>query len=140
MILNQVGKMVEKWWFELGNKYPTVKLQEFVVMPNHIHGIIQIVGADLCVCPQKQNARQSFKSQGGHIGLPLPTIIQWFKTMTTNDIYQKVKSGKHPRISGKLWQRNYYEHIIRTDEELQDIRKYITDNPKNWKKDKLYYE
>lgn len=141
MALNDAGDMVSKWWVELKHKFPTTVLWEYVVMPNHIHGIIEIkniVGAGLCACPPIESSNNF--STGGHAGPPLPDIVRWFKTMTTNAYYQKVKEGMFVRIKGKLWQRNYYEHIIRSDEELQEIRRYISNNPKNWKKDKLYFK
>src|SRR6266542_4432459 len=84
MRLNDAGRMIEQWWFELNRKFPTVETDEFVVMPNHCHGIVVIpVGADLRVGPGSKGARTAH--QGAHAGAPLPTVIQWFKTMTTND-------------------------------------------------------
>jgi len=61
MVLNSAGKMIEKWWYELGRKFPEIDLDAFVIMPNHVHGVIVIVGADLCVCP----------AVGAHAGAPL---------------------------------------------------------------------
>jgi len=118
--LNDAGRMIEHWWFELNRKFFTVETDEFVVMPNHFHGIVVIagvtVGADLRVGPN---------SEGAHVGAPLPTIVQWFKTMTTNDYMRGVKTQGWPPFHGKLWQRNYYEHVIREDESLNRIRQYI---------------
>ncbi len=65
------------------------------------------------------------------------TVVQWFKTMTTNAYIRGVKQNGWTRFPGKLWQRNYWEHIVRNDDELQKIRYYITNNPKNWVDDKL---
>lgn len=130
MILSNVGIMVGKWWLELENKFPNIKLWEYVLMPNHIHGIIEIknlVGAGF-PRPQQNNGR----------GDRAPTLGQIIG-------YYKYQSTKYCRLSGllpsiKLWQRNYHEHIIRSDDELQEIRRYISNNPKNWKKDKLYFK
>ncbi len=66
MILNDVGRMVEKWWLELSNKFNNIKLDEFTIMPNHVHGIIILVGADLRVCPNEK---------GEHTGSPLQEIM-----------------------------------------------------------------
>ncbi len=99
-------------------------------MPNHIHGIIQItqiVGADLRVCPNN--------NQGEHIGSPLHKMVQWFKTMTTNEYIRNVKNNNWPPFNSKLWQRNYYEHIIRNERELNKIREYIIHNPLKWELD-----
>ena len=81
---NSAGQAIARCWVELMRKFTTIETDEFVVMPNHCHGIIVIrdlvVGADLCVGPPKIRT-------GAHIGAPLPKIVQWFKTMTTNEYY-----------------------------------------------------
>jgi REP element-mobilizing transposase RayT len=96
-------------------------------MPNHVHGIIIMnpVGADLRVCPGVQKA-------GEHAGSPLPNIMQWFKTMTTNEYMRQVKANQWLPFSGRLWQRNYYEHVVRNDDDLNSIREYIINNPLKW--------
>jgi REP element-mobilizing transposase RayT len=68
--------------------------------------------------------------------VPLPTIIQWFKTMTTNEYIRGVKTLEWPSFRGKLWQRNYYEHIVRNDLGLYRIRQYIIANPARWPEDR----
>jgi len=138
MQLNDAGRMIEQWWFELNRKFTTVETDEFVVMPNHFHGIVAItdvtVGADLCVGPAQKGA--DVGDQGAHIGAPLPTVIQWFKTMTANEYMRGVKTQDWAPFHGKLWQRNYYEHVIRDEETLNRIRQYILDNPARWKYDR----
>lgn len=133
MVLNPAGKMVEKWWLELENKFPTVKPDACITMPNHFHGIIVIVGADLRVCPNYSDVKT-----GAHTGAPLPKILQWFKTMTTNEYLHGVKHQDWLPFTGKLWQRDYYEHIVRNDRELHAIREYIQNNSKNWTSDPEY--
>ncbi|OGW39762.1 MAG: hypothetical protein A2Y97_03670 [Nitrospirae bacterium RBG_13_39_12] len=64
--------------------------------------------------------------------------MDWFKTMTTNDYIACVKNYGWPRFNGKLWQRNYYERIIRNETELNKIREYIIYNPLNWETDENY--
>jgi len=64
-----------------------------------------------------------------------PTIIQWFKTMTTNEYLRGVKTSGWAPFQGQLWQRNYYEHVIRDEESLNRIRQYIHDNPARWEFD-----
>jgi len=141
MILNSAGKRVDHWWNELKNKYGNIELGEYIIMPNHFHGII-IVGANLCVRPdnlrpeinnQIKNMEQTHRSA--------PTVgemIQWFKTMTTNEYIRNVKQNGWEPFSGKLWQRNYYEHIIRNDKSLENISEYIVYNSNNWAKDDLF--
>lgn len=130
MILNEAGKMVEKWLFEIENKYPQYHCDYYQIMPNHIHFIIQNVGADLCVWPN--NNVENVIEKGEHAGSPLPTVVQWFKTMTTNEYIRGVKNNNWMNFNKKLWQRNYYEHIIRNEKVLYEIRNYIYLNPINW--------
>lgn len=140
MILNEAGQMIVKWWNELPNKFPDMILGAFVVMPNHFHGIIIIektVGADLRVCPNGEII------SGEHIGsplrkpnAPLSQIVQWFKTMTTNEYIRGVKQLGWIPFIGKFWQRNYYEHVIRNEKELRQKTDYILNNPFRWEDDK----
>ncbi len=141
MILTDAGQMVEKWYYELENKFRNMKCREMVVMPNHFHCIIQnvVVGADLRVCPcvHPNNTMSGETISGEHIGSPLHGVVQWFKTMVTNEYIRGVKNNGWKRFDGKLWQRNYYDHIIRNENEHQRITQYIIDNPAKWQNDKL---
>jgi REP element-mobilizing transposase RayT len=118
----------------LNHKFPAVETDEFMVMPNHFHGIVVIanvpVGADLRVGPGDRGTHAAH--QGAHTGAPLPTIVQWFKTMTTNEYMRGIKTYDWVPFRGRLWQRNYYEHIIRDDQSLNRVRQYIADNPARW--------
>ena len=71
-------------------------------------------------------------------GSPLHRVVQWFKTMTTNEYIRGVKNRGWRPFNGKLWQRNYWEHIIRNEKSYQNISEYIIKNPINWKSDKLF--
>jgi REP element-mobilizing transposase RayT len=84
--------------------------------------------------------RNEHEKRGEHIGSPLQTIIQWFKTMTTNEYIRNVGSNNWMHFDKRLWQRNYYEHIIRNDAEYDRISGYIKANPRNWKNDQLFTE
>lgn len=132
MRLNDAGKMVERWWYELMNKFPESETDEHIVMPNHFHGIVIIVGADLRVCPESGRTHRSAPTMGAS----LPRIMQWFKTMTTNEYIRGVKQYGWQTFVGRLWQRNYYEHIIRDGESLNKIREYIVNNPMQWALDR----
>ncbi len=134
MRLNDAGRIVERWWAELPARFPHVDIDEFVVMPNHVHGLLFIVESD---APDSAIAERFGK--GGHTGpplqatdAPLSRVVQWFKTMTTNAYLAGVHDHGCPRVSGKLWQRGYYDHIVRQEEALNDIRQYIIDNPRKW--------
>ena len=107
--------------------HPNIKL-------HHIHFIIINVGADLRVCP---NDTGEPMNTGEHTGSPLPRVVQWYKTMTTNMYIRGVKNHAWQRFSQVLWQRNYYEHIIRDDEDFNRIQEYIKTNPTLWYKDSL---
>jgi putative transposase len=138
MVLNDAGKMVDKWYAELENKFHDIRCDEYIIMPNHCHAIMTNtgeapVGADLCVCP---DAHRNERTSGEHTGSPLHRVIQWFKTMTTNEYIRGVKQHGWTPIPGKLWQRNYYEHIVRNEKELARIREYIRNNPAHWDTDK----
>lgn len=122
MELNGMGKIVERVWHDLVNHYSNIELGSFVVMPNHVHGIIVIkeVGAGLRPVPT-----QSIKRHG------LPEIVRAFKSFSARRVNEHLNSrGIH------LWQRNYYEHIIRNEHEWNNIRLYIEANPANWIDDK----
>ena len=113
-------------------KFPDIRTDQFVIMPNHIHGIIFIVsvGADQRACPDEAEHRGSQQTKP-----TLGRIVQWFKTMTTNDYIKAVRMNNVEPFPGKLWQRNYYEHIIRDETDLNSIRQYIIDNPSKWEED-----
>jgi REP element-mobilizing transposase RayT len=139
MVLNIAGKMVERWYLELTNKYSNLQCGVNIIMPNHFHCIVEIVGADLCVCPELPQITQSIEIQGRHAGLPLPEIIQWFKTMTTNEYIKMVKQNLLPPFNKRIWQRNYYEHIIRDEDEYYRVIEYIQNNPMLWGNDCYYH-
>ncbi|MDO9528111.1 MAG: transposase [Syntrophales bacterium] len=113
-------EMIDKWWNELKYKYRNIELHEQIIMPDHSHGIIQIINKTVPV------------------GSPLHVMIQWFKTMTTNEYIRGVKNNGWSRFNKKLWQRNYYEHIIRDEESCYQISEYIQTNPMKWQDDKYY--
>ena len=137
MINNDAGKMILFWWNELESKFSNIALHERIAMPNHFHGIIQIVdisavGADRRVCPSVS----SHQAEGAHAGAPLHSVMQWFKTMTTNAYITGVKHQRWASFDTRLWQRNYYEHIIRTEKSYAYIAEYIRTNPQHWLDDK----
>jgi REP element-mobilizing transposase RayT len=121
--INEIGKMIDYWWNEIPNHFKNIEIDEYIIMSDHFHGIIVInfpVGADRCVRPMDINNYPKFGD-----------IVQWFKTMTTNEYIKNVKNNSWPSFHKRLWQRDYYERIIRNKEELNRIRKYIIENPIN---------
>ena len=123
MQLNVAGKIIQKWWLELSNKFSHIELNEYIVMPNHFHGIVQIVETE---------------GRSRRTAPTIPHIIQWFKTMSTNEYIRGVKIGKFLPFNKSIWQRNYWEHIIRSEGYLIKFREYMANNPCNWKNDKLH--
>ncbi len=90
----------------------------YVIMPNHLHGIIALV---------ERAERQT-----------LGTVMQWYKTMTTNAYIRGAKEHGWPPFHERLWQRNYWEHIVRDDTDLARLRRYIEVNPARWMEDALH--
>ena len=120
--LNDAGKIVEKWWGKLASRFPSAQIDSFyVAMPNHFHGIIITSDEPL---------------EGGHAGPSLQKMVQWFKTMSTNEYIHGIKEYGWPPFKGNLWQRSFYEHVIRNDESLNRIREYIVTNPQRWHLDR----
>jgi len=111
-------------------------------MPNHIHGIVN-VGAAPCGRPSLYESKQGqprgvAPTETINQTLSLPDIVHRFKTMTTKRYVDGVNHQSWPCFPRRLWQRNYWEHIIRNDQELHDTREYICNNPAQWELDDLY--
>jgi len=115
-ILNDAGAMVESVILEIPKYYSGIGLDEFVVMPDHAHVIFKIdVGADSHIRPKNK--------------LKLSEIIQRFKIMTTNKYISGVRNENWKPFDGRLWQRDYYERIVRDPMELDRIKIYVKNNP-----------
>ena len=137
MRLNEAGRMVNTVWDEIPAHYPGIDVDAFIVMPNHIHGIVAIVGAAPRGRPGSEQSNHG-QPQGvapTAVGLSLPEVVNRFKTMTTKRYADGVKQNGWPVFPGKLWQRNYYERVIRNVNELSATREYITCNPQQWPMD-----
>jgi putative endonuclease len=108
-------------------------------MPNHFHGIVWVSEEEPCFRPNPVTIPANSPlplAKGGHAGPPLQRIVQWFKTMTTNNYIHGVKEHGWQPFKGILWQRSFYEHVIRNDEALNRIREYIQTNPQRWDLDR----
>ena len=124
-IPNQCHEIIQNTWFDLTNHIPNIVLDEFVIMPNHIHGIIRII--------ESVANRAGLERRAGLEPAPtvaLPEIIRQLKTFSAKRI-NKLRNT----VGQSVWQRNYYEHIIRDEKSLFFIRKYIRENPVNWVND-----
>lgn len=145
MVLNDAGRMVRKWYHELGNKYPNIQCGKYVVMPNHFHCIIEILykNTDAHIGTSLRASSYDSKRGGGYgadnqkFNASIFDIIDWFKTMTTNEYIRGVKNINWPRFNKRLWQLRYWDHIIKNRNELIRIQEYIDNNPEKWDDDKL---
>ncbi len=106
------NQIVHKWVKETENKFPNIAIDKYVVMPDHLHLIITI--------------------KERHIGRSLPDVIQFFKTMTTNEYIRGVNEGHLKPFHKKLWQKSYYDHIIRNQQDYNETWEYIENNPAKW--------
>ena len=122
MRLNEWGAIVCDEWLKTEIIRPRVQLDVFVIMPNHIHGIIIVNDVDGCCRGTLQRA-PTIEQFGKPTSDSIPTIIRLFKSATTKRINEYRNT---PAVS--VWQRNYYEHIIRNETEWQRIRQYIANN------------
>lgn len=134
MRLNEIGRMVEDVVKSVPVFYPGIGIDEFQIMPNHVHMIIQLrVEATPRGCPGNPE-NEIGQAQGPAPTFSLSDVIHRFKSLTTARYRRKVYSGEWPAFAGKFWQRNYYERILRCTE-VGPIRRYIGKNPANWQSD-----
>ena len=122
MQLNEAGLIAQKCWLEIPEHFPHVTLLDFVIMPNHIHGIIEIIYNPNTVGAENFPPLPYSKTIG--------SIVRGFKIGVTKWIRQ------HTTIH-EVWQRNYYDHIIHDTDSFERICQYIRDNPKNWNENDL---
>jgi len=125
--LSKIGKIANEFWFEIPKHFEDVELDEFVIMPNHLHGIICINDMDVGVQNfeplQKQSRFQHIITKS------IGSIIRAYKSSVTHWCRQN-------GYEGFRWQRNYWEHVIRNEEKLYKIRQYIQNNPLKWHLDR----
>lgn len=139
MHLNNAGEMIQNIWNEIPCFYPGTEIDEWIIMPNHMHGILGLVGAGPRACPDRAPSQGS-RQQTGTKKLSLADLVHRFKSLSTKRYADGVKHSGWPSFAGRLWQRNYWERIIRDDAELDLTREYIRNNPAQWELDQLYAE
>ena len=137
MCLNEAGRMVATVWDALPAQFPSVGLDAFVVMPNHIHGIMVFatgvsVGAPLVGAPDVTPNRATDTRAATRVAPTLGDVVGAYKSRVTVEYTRGVKTKGWPAFRRRLWQRNFYEHIIRNEVSLNRIRQYILDNPARW--------
>lgn len=183
MILNDAGRMVQAEWKKLPQRFHNIRLHEFIVMPNHFHGILEIVGLDVedratvvgaalvvgltdaatavilpedTANPKKAPVKEENDEPMDRATTRVaPTVVSTvamseapknktvgdiigaFKSITTVEYIHGVKNSNWEPFNGKLWQRDYYDHIIRDERAYLDISAYIINNPARWEEDKF---
>ncbi|MCW5877373.1 MAG: hypothetical protein KIS80_00725 [Anaerolineales bacterium] len=125
VVLSPAGEQVQQVWDELAQHYANIQFDEFVIMPNHVHGIVLIldnseaVGAGLKPAPTTKHG--------------LPEVVRGFKTFSAR------KANEIRGMSGAaFWQRGYYEHVIRNEDDLYQHQEYILSNPLKWALDEYH--
>ena len=149
MILNNSGQIVNEEWLNTAKFRQNVKIHEYVIMPNHFHGIIEITHTPVPATPlpatpihipsmrpySRTDVKNEYMSSISPKCNELGTIIRAFKSAVTKRINELYNSPQQ-----KLWQRNYFENIIRDDDSYNQITNYIINNPANWKNDRFFAE
>ena len=123
IILNGSGELAERYWRAIPDYYPEISLDDYIVMPNHIHGIVVIDNRD--------GWQSKISITDGRHNI-LSKAIGYFKMSVTKAIRREFD------LKQFAWQRSFYEHVIRNEKSLGKIRGYIKSNPLNWKKDKYF--
>jgi putative transposase len=137
MNLNDTGLLVQSLWERLPRRFSTVCLDTYVIMPNHVHGIVELIDLPLAEKTPlhsriPQRFRAAMQQAADKKGRPvLGKIVRDFKGAATYEIHKK-------GVVEFAWLRNYYESVIRDEKSLEEIRNYIINNPETWAKDKLH--
>jgi REP element-mobilizing transposase RayT len=138
MILNDAGKMVNTVCEEIQNFLSSVRISPYQIMPNHFHAIILIdfdhlAGVDYRVCLKEIQETSNDR-------ISLSSVVKRFKSLTTRRYIDGVNEFNWMRFDKHLWQRGFYEHIIRNEKDYEAIVDYIEMNPQNWTEDEEYLQ
>ncbi len=140
MQLNEIGKIAEQYWLEIPNHFPFIELGNFVVMPNHTHGILIINKMDGVLPVETLQCNVSTDATNANKNVKMATISP--KSGTISTIIRSYKSvvskNVHLIHADFNWQSRFHDHIIRDSQSFERIQNYIANNPLNWNKDKFY--
>ena len=146
MYLSNYGGLVNECWQEIPIHFPQIVLHEYVIMPNHVHGIIEInnpqsTGANMGVCTNAVGVGANVVGVGANNYSPLrtPQSRPCGTSRTVGSVVRGFKIGVTKQMGFSPCQRNYYEHIIRNDESYQNIVQYMAQNPLKWEEDCFYF-
>lgn len=116
--LSVAGLMAESWWHVLPSRFPGVEVDAFVVMPNHVHGVL-FLGTDASL----------------EADVSLGAVVGWYKSITAHDYGIGVSRYGFPAYEDRFWQKSYYDRILRNERALEKARAYIEANPSVWSDD-----
>lgn len=140
MKLNEIGILAEKYWLEIPTHFPFIELGNFVVMPNHTHGILIINKTDNVLPVETLHSNVSTKATNANKNEKMANISP--KSGTISTIIRSYKSvvSKNARLihADFAWQSRFHDHIIRDAQSFETIQNYIANNPLNWNKDKFH--
>ena len=159
--MSEIGLLAERFWFEIPQHFPFILLDAFVVMPNHIHGILIIDKVDggrintnimksvetrqCLVSEHCDNSGFNIETRQCLVSTDATPGQQRFRNPGKNNLSSVIGSYKsvvaryaHRIISGFDWQAKFHDHIVRSDDSLKRIREYIQNNPANWRQDKFF--
>jgi REP element-mobilizing transposase RayT len=130
MCLNPLGEIADRGWYEIAKRHPEIEIDTFVVMPNHIHVLLWLH----CV---PQAAERIEPEEVRRFGRPITGSISTLIGAYKGSVTQKARRARLI-LDGPLWQRNFHDHIVRNESELERIRGYINNNPTRWLEDQLH--
>ena len=138
-VLNELGEAIAACLRALGERYDGVEIDEFVVMPNHVHFLIKIGVASLCARLEKAGLRARPKKAGvdGHSKIDLGFVVGRFKSWISKVYRDMVAEGKAVDVGATPWQRDFWEKLVTTPEQLEGYRRYIRENPAKWTRDRF---
>lgn len=129
--LSQRGQVVQRCWKDLPTHHPFIELDAFVIMPNHVHAVICIVGNDVEATPASRSPRSGESTLAhGPRARSLSAVIGSFKSAISRNL-NRLRAG----AATNLWQPNFYEHVVRSDRAMDTIRDYVVTNPLRWTRD-----
>ena len=130
VVLSPLGEIVRACWIEIPEHFARASAEQFVVMPNHLHGIIGLTVGARYIVPLDRTTRTPEKFQKPVKG-SIPTIIRTFKAAVARRARKELGIG-----DDEIWQRNYFERVLRDGKECSDASRYIFENPQRWQWDK----